>query len=358
MRLFSILLFLTLAGLAITAILYPDILTPSDDTPALLPNSTFLLQQIQQEISAPPPLTGSLTDPGGVLTINEVFQATNQHRAEHNADHLALNQALNQAAQAKLNDMFAQQYFEHVSPDGIAPADVATNAGYQYIRVGENLALGNYADSATVVQAWMDSPGHRANILSSGFTEIGIAVGQGQYEEHDTWLAVQTFGLPSSTCPSPGQAAQNTFNQNKLTLDSLSDELTAAKQEIDSNKIKLNSLSSTVSQLAAKGNDKIEQGNQLVAQGNDLMQDGQTEEATKLHTAGQALQEEGEQLIEQARAQQEQSQDLAETQQQLRNSYNQQVEEHNQLNEKTATLATTINKQIRAYNTCVEQYQE
>ena len=49
--------------------------------------------------------------------------------------------------------------------------------------------------------AWMNSPGHRANILNPHFQEIGVAVGKGMYEGHETWIAVQSFGMPLSACP-------------------------------------------------------------------------------------------------------------------------------------------------------------
>src|SRR6185369_15716694 len=111
------------------------------------------------------------------------------------------NALLDKAAKKKLDDMFAQQYFEHINPQGKGPSDLAKSVGYDYIAIGENLALGNFKNDAELVQAWMDSPGHRANILNKQYTEIGVAVGQGTYEGKKTWLAVQEFGRPTSSCP-------------------------------------------------------------------------------------------------------------------------------------------------------------
>ncbi|MBP9760108.1 MAG: hypothetical protein KBD24_01940, partial [Candidatus Pacebacteria bacterium] len=67
--------------------------------------------------------------------------------------------------------------------------------------VGENLALGDFTSNKGVVDAWMKSPGHRANILASKFTEIGIATGKGMHKGRNVWLVVQAFGLPRSVCP-------------------------------------------------------------------------------------------------------------------------------------------------------------
>ncbi|MDP3997281.1 MAG: CAP domain-containing protein, partial [bacterium] len=158
----------------------------------------ILSADFQKEILAPPPLRLPFSENAGQLTSAGILRATNLHRGENNVAALTANTVLDKAAQAKLADMFAKQYFEHVSPDGAGPGDVVENAGYQFIRVGENLALGNFADDTELVQAWMDSPGHRANILYSGFSQIGIATTRGTYEGQQVWIAVQEFGLPLS----------------------------------------------------------------------------------------------------------------------------------------------------------------
>lgn len=193
-----------------------------------------------QEIITPGPLRGSLARPAGKLTVEGMARETNKHRQQVGLPALTANAKLAAAAQAKLNDMFARRYFEHVGPDDKGPSDWVGGAGYTYLRVGENLALGNFASDAELVQAWMDSPGHRANILSPGFTEIGIAVKSGTFEDKQTWLAVQEFGLPASTCPAPNAAAQKNFtaqteeaNQRSGELERERAELEAQREEVD-----------------------------------------------------------------------------------------------------------------------------
>jgi len=357
MRPFFIWLFLLFVGLSGMMFFYIASPQDLDNVSQLLPDSNsanILLIKIQKEVLAPPPLTGSLTNRAGALTVNGILQETNTHRSIEKADNLTLNKTLNKAAQAKVEDMFAKQYFEHVSPTGIGPADLAESVGYKYVRVGENLALGNFQDDADIVQAWMDSPGHRENIVSSGFSEIGIAVGQGKYEGHNTWLAVQTFGLPASACPEPDSISQRTFDQKKLALDTLSLELDNEKNTFDSTDTELDDLSAEISKLADAGNKKIDQGNTLVEQGNELMAEGDVEEATSLQAKGQKLQQEGEALVKQAVNKQEQQEQLIQKRNDQRSAYNIKITKFDELNGEISALVKTINQQIRVFNSCLE----
>ena len=162
-----------------------------------------VVQDIKQDISTPPPLISKLINPGTHLTDAGVIEWTNTNRAQNGQlPALKENTLLDQAAELKLQDMFKQQYFEHVNPQGVGPGDLAKKVGYNFIAEGENLALGNFGNDQSLVTAWMNSPGHRANILNVHYTEIGVAVGQGSYQGQTTWLAVQEFGRPASSCPS------------------------------------------------------------------------------------------------------------------------------------------------------------
>ncbi|MEK7161482.1 MAG: CAP domain-containing protein [Patescibacteria group bacterium] len=160
------------------------------------------LEKSVGQVMAPPPLVSSRQSATAQLTVFGVISRTNAQRQQNGGlPALKENARLNAAATAKLNDMFKQQYFEHTSPQGKGPADLAKTAGYEYIAVGENLALGNFDNDRVLVQDWMDSPGHRANILNAQYEEIGVAVGRGEYEGRTVWLAVQEFGRPASSCP-------------------------------------------------------------------------------------------------------------------------------------------------------------
>ncbi len=146
---------------------------------------------------------------------------------------LSENAKLDASALVKTKDMFAKQYFEHTSPDGKTISDLVGNTGYEYIVIGENLALGNFTSSTDVVDAWMASPGHRANILNTRFTEIGIGVLQGQYEGRKVWIAVQHFGLPRSVCPSVSASLKTSITANEKMIKTHEAKLADLKREID-----------------------------------------------------------------------------------------------------------------------------
>lgn len=87
---------------------------------------------------------------------------------------LALSAVLNRAALIHSQDMAARKFFEHQGSDGSKVSDRVTRVGYKWRTVGENIAIGAETTEA-VVQGWLDSPGHCANMMSTGFTEMGIA---------------------------------------------------------------------------------------------------------------------------------------------------------------------------------------
>jgi uncharacterized protein YkwD len=167
-------------------------------------------------VSAPLYFEGEHKD--GVLSWEGVFTETNRYRQEEKLQVLSYNYQLEMAAKTKLDDMFKKNYFAHISETGEGPSDLANDAHYEYILVGENLALGNFSDDQELVKAWMDSPGHRENIMSKSYREIGIAVGRGLYDGKMTWLAVQEFGVPTSVCVVLNESEELLINVNKEQL--------------------------------------------------------------------------------------------------------------------------------------------
>jgi hypothetical protein len=109
------------------------------------------------------------------INISSLLVETNNQRASNSLGALAVNSTLNQAAQAKANDMAARNYWSHNTPDGQTPWTFFTAAGYQYQTAGENLAYG-FDTSTNAVIAWMNSPGHKANILNTTYTEVGFGI--------------------------------------------------------------------------------------------------------------------------------------------------------------------------------------
>lgn len=132
---------------------------------------------------------GAATAGTSVGVLQQALVAcTNRARAAHGLPALAVDPALTRAAQAHAADMDARDYFDHTTPEGLEPWDrvrAALGGAAPFSAVGENIAMG-YADADATCDGWMDSPGHRANILSEEFTLIGT----GWVDGH----AVQNFG--------------------------------------------------------------------------------------------------------------------------------------------------------------------
>lgn len=146
---------------------------------------------------------GVLT-PGGVvlgrvsdISIQTLVDDTNTARATEDLTALTQSELLTQAAELKAEDMFAHDYWAHTSPTGVTPWKWFGDVGYEYAEAGENLAK-NYPDASKTVEAWMNSPTHRENIMNSNFTEVGFAVREGMLEGEQTVLVVAMYGLPAS----------------------------------------------------------------------------------------------------------------------------------------------------------------
>lgn len=131
------------------------------------------------------------------ITIEKLYQLTNQKRLENNLPQLNYNETLAKAAYQKAQDMFAKNYWSHYAPDGTTPWNFIIQVGYKYQYAGENLAK-NFLFSQNVVDAWMKSPTHRENILRKEYSDIGFAVVNGVLNGEETTLVVQMFGSPLS----------------------------------------------------------------------------------------------------------------------------------------------------------------
>ncbi len=177
------------------------------------------------------PDAGSILGFSSTITTYNVIDQTNIERAKHGVPPLVENPLLSQAAKAKAIDMFTDQYWSHVAPDGTEPWSFVAASGYQYSIAGENLAR-DFATTPEMVAAWMDSPTHRANILHGRYSEIGIAVVDGELEGYETTLVVQMFGSPTGssqaitldppTLPNSGQlgASGQSAGQPQVLADS------------------------------------------------------------------------------------------------------------------------------------------
>lgn len=128
-----------------------------------------------------------------------LLKETNEERAKAQEPELTIDPLLTAAAQAKANDMVANNYWAHNSPDGKSPWSFITAAGYQYQEAGENLAYG-FDGAAETVAGWMNSTEHRANILNADYQNVGFGVARSQnYQGRgNQTVVVAEYGLPTA----------------------------------------------------------------------------------------------------------------------------------------------------------------
>ena len=103
---------------------------------------------------------------------------------------VALNASLTNAATGHAEDMIRRRYFAHTSPEGQSVADRVRATGYRFRVIGENIAVVPAENPALVVEGWLKSPGHCANIMSSQFSEIGAAVARLPGSQQGKWVLV------------------------------------------------------------------------------------------------------------------------------------------------------------------------
>ncbi len=128
----------------------------------------------------------------------KVIELTNSQRLNSGLGIVTLNSDLSQAAAAKAADMFAHNYWAHISPQGTEPWYFVTNSGYKYQHAGENLAR-DFSNPGDIVKAWMASPTHKQNLLDPRYKDIGVAVMDGYINGVETTIVVQMFGTPQTS---------------------------------------------------------------------------------------------------------------------------------------------------------------
>jgi uncharacterized protein YkwD len=197
------------------------------------------VEEIKRQVNAPPPLVApkKLFPPPAApaqLTATGTVKWTNTERKNNKLPSLAENSQLDKIADLRLADMFKNQYFAHVSPGSSSAETVAEDIGYDYLALGENLALGDFVSDRDLVEAWMASPGHRANILNTKYQEIGVAVQKGIFKGESEWIGVQIFGKPASSCPTVNDSLKAKIDSEQGQLQDMQSNLHVLKAEIES----------------------------------------------------------------------------------------------------------------------------
>ncbi|MER6625610.1 CAP domain-containing protein [Streptomyces sp. NPDC000931] len=160
----------------------PEKKTPEKKEPAAAPEKTAEKTPSREAAPEPQPEQEKKTSdraPSSAEAVAgaEVLRLVNVERAKVGCSPVTASSALTDLATAFSDDMAGRGFFDHTDPDGDTPWDRAKTAGISNLG-GENIARGQ-ADAAAVMQAWMDSPGHKANILNCDFKTLGVGVHMG-----------------------------------------------------------------------------------------------------------------------------------------------------------------------------------
>jgi len=188
------------AALLLSAALLAPPAAAADLTHKVVPGDTMWKLAVQYQvgtseiISANPQVANpNLIYPGDILNIpqisdtvrsyeQEVIRLVNVQRAQYGLQPLTENWELSRVARYKSEDMAQSHYFSHTSPNYGTPYQMMRSFGLTYRSAGENIAYGQRTPAA-VVDAWMNSSGHRANILNASYTQIGV----GYYAGGNYW---------------------------------------------------------------------------------------------------------------------------------------------------------------------------
>jgi len=253
--------------------LSPEIAYERESMPA--PPATNQAVDTSPVVSSPAPQTRDEARPGKLVEVQQliqekvdglfkledsrdisaqaVFLLTNQERTQRGMAPFVSQSNLTRMAELKIDDMVKNEYFEHVSPQGLGVEYFAEQASYQYLLIGENLAYGSFRDAEHVVEAWMDSPGHRSNILHDSYREIGIASRFVQFKGEWVWFVVQEFGVPGSVC-------QPLDDNLRAQIEEKTNELEQQNAELETESARINSRNPSSSGYA----EAVETFNQLV----------------------------------------------------------------------------------------------
>lgn len=140
-----------------------------------------------------PGLSGAIS--GYTEDEQQMLELINEERSLYGLEPLSFNATLNNAAIEHSKEMIEKDYFSHNSYDGTSFSERLSNAGYDLVCVGENIALRYPPNLIAAHKAFMNSPGHRANILNPDFNEVGIGIWVGEYSGYsNVAVYTQDFG--------------------------------------------------------------------------------------------------------------------------------------------------------------------
>lgn len=171
------------------------------------------------------------------LTPENIIWYTNYERVKKGLPIIQTSNPLSGSARLKNSDMFKYQYFSHHRiTDPNTPQvgfDTFIDAeNYQFLKIGENLAKGDFSTSAEVVTAWMNSASHRKNILDPQYRDIGVAINSGEMNGRHVVLITQHFGSSKESCPTVNTATKQAIDTLRERITGLQKDITTEQQNI------------------------------------------------------------------------------------------------------------------------------
>lgn len=166
----------------------PPTITPQQNINAATPTQKVTFQATNTPIPTPFPTTKPATSVNLSQAEQDILRITNEERTKNGQSPLTLDSNLSSVARAHSQDMSTRNFFSHINPDGKNGFDRLRDAGISYSTAGENIAGGATAD--IIMANWMNSAGHRTNILNPSYGKIGIGVVQ---DSKYGLLATQVF---------------------------------------------------------------------------------------------------------------------------------------------------------------------
>lgn len=152
------------------------------------------------------------------FSSDEVVTLVNEYRRQQGLPILNVNEELVLAAMEKAKDMLEKGYWSHYGPNGETPWQFILSNGYEYSIAGENLAKG-FRDADRMMNAWLDSPTHRENIVKREYEDIGVAVIDGNLGGKEVTLVVQIFG-------------KNSEKKKDINIENVNNSIEESKEEI------------------------------------------------------------------------------------------------------------------------------
>jgi uncharacterized protein YkwD len=203
------------------------------------------------------------------LTPANVVWYSNYYRNQVGLPPLIQRKALNQSALAKNTNMFLYRYFDHTQPGSTIGFDrFIDDQGYLFIKVGENLAMGDFTTSKEVVDAWMKSPSHKKNILDTTYTEIGVNVKTGTMQGKEVVLITQHFGKPRKSCPTIDSSIKDAIADLNVEIKQINSSISAGNGDYNTLVTTYNDSVARMGTLVEKYNAQVKAFDTCVTKGN------------------------------------------------------------------------------------------